>query len=121
MAEVRSRGAVSSSVYRAYCAAGGSCGFTLLVFGVFAVGQVAISSGDYWVSFWYVQLLRRMEWVLQDFRIVLCSKFCLLKYSVKIQKTYHDKIVMKKEKSCKLSLSLKAQMNRKCSIYSLKV
>jgi hypothetical protein len=68
VAEMRSRGSVSSSVYRAYCAAGGSCGFTLLVFSVCVLAQVSISLGDYWVSFWYVQLLRRTDesyWVLE--------------------------------------------------------
>ncbi|XP_021935708.1 multidrug resistance-associated protein 4-like isoform X2 [Zootermopsis nevadensis] len=51
-AEMRSHGVVSSSVYRTYCAAGGSCGFTLLVFGVCILSQLAISSGDYWLSVW---------------------------------------------------------------------
>ncbi|XP_023714338.1 probable multidrug resistance-associated protein lethal(2)03659 isoform X2 [Cryptotermes secundus] len=52
LAEMRSRGGVSFSVYRAYCAAGGSCGITLLVFGVCILAQFVFSLGDYWMSYW---------------------------------------------------------------------
>ncbi|KAJ9591424.1 hypothetical protein L9F63_002030, partial [Diploptera punctata] len=51
-AEMRARGSVSSRVYRAYCAAGGNCCITMLVFGVCLLAQIAISSGDYWMSYW---------------------------------------------------------------------
>jgi hypothetical protein len=54
MAEMRARGSVSSRVYRAYCAAGGNCCITMLVFAVCVLAQISISSGDYWMSYWYV-------------------------------------------------------------------
>jgi hypothetical protein len=53
---MRSRGGVSFSIYRAYCAAGGNCGITLLVFGVCVLAQFVFSLGDYWMSYWYVLL-----------------------------------------------------------------
>ncbi|PSN47512.1 hypothetical protein C0J52_02253 [Blattella germanica] len=52
VAEMRTRGKVSSYVYKAYCSAGGNCCITMIVFGVCILAQVAISSGDYWMSFW---------------------------------------------------------------------
>jgi hypothetical protein len=51
-AEMQTRGRVRSSVYRAYCAAGGNCGVTFVVLAVFILAQVAVSVGDYWMSFW---------------------------------------------------------------------
>jgi hypothetical protein len=56
LAEMRSQGGVSFGVYRAYCAAGGNCGVTLLVFGVCMLAQFVFSLGDYWMSYWYVLL-----------------------------------------------------------------
>ncbi|PSN47504.1 hypothetical protein C0J52_02254 [Blattella germanica] len=50
LSNVRTRGKVSSQVYRAYCAAGGNCCITVIVFSVCLLAQVAISSGDYWMS-----------------------------------------------------------------------
>jgi len=72
--EMRSHGGVSSSVYRAYCAAGGNCGITLLVFGMCVVAQVAISSADYWMSYWYV-LLQLSSRIDELYRTILRWKF----------------------------------------------
>jgi ATP-binding cassette subfamily C (CFTR/MRP) protein 4 len=53
-AEMLTRGSVVSGVYRAYFSAGGNCVVTLLVFGLCVLSQLAISGGDYWMSYWYV-------------------------------------------------------------------
>ncbi|PNF26824.1 hypothetical protein B7P43_G17385 [Cryptotermes secundus] len=52
IAEMRTRGRVRSGVYRAYCAAGGNCLITFIVLSVFILAQLAVSVGDYWMSFW---------------------------------------------------------------------
>jgi hypothetical protein len=53
-AEMQTQGSVGSRVYRAYFSAGGNCMVTLLVFGLCVLSQLAISGGDYWMSYWYV-------------------------------------------------------------------
>jgi ATP-binding cassette subfamily C (CFTR/MRP) protein 4 len=53
-AEMQTRGTVGAKVYRVYFSAGGNCMVTLLVFGVCVLSQLAISGGDYWMSYWYV-------------------------------------------------------------------
>jgi hypothetical protein len=54
MAEMQAKGSVSSRVYWEYFSAAGNCTFTLLVFGMCILAQLAISGGDYWMSYWYV-------------------------------------------------------------------
>jgi hypothetical protein len=54
VSEMRTQGRVDWSVYQSYFAAGGSCCFILLVFGLCILVQVATRSGDYWMAYWYV-------------------------------------------------------------------
>ncbi|PNF34547.1 hypothetical protein B7P43_G10751 [Cryptotermes secundus] len=52
VAEMRTQGKVRAKVYWSYFAATGSWGIILLVFGVCILEQLALSGGDYWISFW---------------------------------------------------------------------
>jgi hypothetical protein len=54
VAEMQAEGSVNSKVYWMYVSAGGNCIVTLLVFGMCILAQLAISGGDYWMSYWYV-------------------------------------------------------------------
>jgi hypothetical protein len=56
VAEMRTRGKVDFRVYWSYFAATGNCGIILLVFGVCVLEQFVISGGDYWMSYWQVQI-----------------------------------------------------------------
>ncbi|PNF26812.1 hypothetical protein B7P43_G17381 [Cryptotermes secundus] len=51
-AEMQARGSVGSRVYWVYFSAGGNCMVILLVFGLCVLSQLAISGGDYWMSYW---------------------------------------------------------------------
>ncbi|KAJ9591421.1 hypothetical protein L9F63_002027, partial [Diploptera punctata] len=51
-AEMRSHGSVSFKVYREYFAAGGNWYLIVLVFVICVLSQIAISGGDYWMSYW---------------------------------------------------------------------
>lgn len=53
-AEMQAQGSVGSRVYWVYFSAGGNCLVILLVFGLCVLSQLAISGGDYWMSYWYV-------------------------------------------------------------------
>lgn len=53
VAETRTFGSISLSVYTSYFAAGGSrCKFFVLIF-MCILTQVLTSGGDYWVAIWY--------------------------------------------------------------------
>jgi hypothetical protein len=54
VAEMRTQGKVGFSIYWSYLAATGNCSLILLVFGVCMLEQLAISGGDYWMSYWQV-------------------------------------------------------------------
>jgi hypothetical protein len=75
VAEMRTRGRVRSGVYRAYCAAGGNCLITLIVLSVFILAQLAVSVGDYWMSFWYVCLVH-LHWFCYIEHRTLSAKTC---------------------------------------------
>lgn len=50
--ETRTKGSVSSGVYKAYFAAGGNCCVIFTMFFSFVLAQIAASAGDYFITFW---------------------------------------------------------------------